>query len=197
MNVLLADSNRDLLQCYQKLLTMDGHAVTTAFDGAQVVSLMGKGMFDIAILEENLPRIELDQLLQALNREKIPVIVLTGGNMTVKALLGAVLPNAYLSLPFLPADLKQLIGEVLEKTRSGETLSRSGVSVDVSGFCFSGTKTRLTNGEIDLLKGLDDPLRAAGKRTRVMIQALNEKLKAIGKPARIVYEMEKGYRLVN
>ena len=30
-----------------------------------------------------------------------------------------------------------------------------------------------------------------------MIQALNEKLKAIGKPARIVYEMEKGYRLVN
>ena len=86
MDILLADSNRDLLQCYQKLLTMDGHAVTTAFDGAQVVSLMGTRIFDVAILEEDLPRIELDQLLQALNREKIQVIVLTGGSVTVTAL---------------------------------------------------------------------------------------------------------------
>ena len=197
MNILLADSNRDLLQCYQKLLTMDGHAVTTAFDGAQVVSLMGKGIFDIAILEESLPRIELDQLVQALNREKIPVIVLTGGSVTVKRLLNAALPNAYLSLPFLPADLKRLMEEVKEKTQSAETLSCQGVSVDVAGFCFSGTATRLTSGEIDLLRQLEAPLQAAGKRTRVMIQALNEKLKAIGNQARIVYEMEKGYRLVN
>ena len=122
---------------------------------------------------------------------------MTSTNVTVKALLSASLPNAYLALPFLPADLKHLMEEVLEKTRSAETLSRGGVSVDVAGFCFSGTLTRLTNGEIDLLKELDHPLRAAGKRTRVMIQALNEKLKAMGKPARIVYEMEKGYRLVN
>ena len=197
MNILLADSNRDLLQCYQKLLTMDGHTVTTAFDGAQVVSLLGREKFDMAVLEEALPRIELDRLLQALDREKIPVIVLTGGNVTVKALLAAALPSAYLSFPFLPADLRRLMEEVREKSQSAETLSCGGVEVDVARFCFSGTLTRLTNGEIELLKALDNPLRTAGKRTRVMIQALNEKLKTIGKPARIVYEMEKGYRLVN
>lgn len=197
MNILLADSNRDLLQCYQKLLTMDGHTVTTAFDGAQAVSLLGPGKFDMAILEEDLPRIELEQLLPVLNRDHIPVIVLANRTVTVKTLLGSTLPNAYLSLPFLPADLKQLMGEVAEKTRSAETLSCRGVDVDVSGFCFTGTATRLTNGEINLLRDLENPLRAAGKRTRVMIQALNEKLKGIGKPARIIYEMEKGYRLVN
>ncbi len=197
MNILLADSNRDLLQCYQKLLAMDGHTVTTAFDGAQVVSLLGPEAFDMAILEENLPRIELDLLLQALNRDRIPVIVLTDGIATVKMLLGATLPNAYLFFPFLPADLNQIMREVAEKTHSSETLNCCGVDVDVSGFCFTGTATRLTNGEIDLLRELKKPRRAAGKRTRVMIHALNEKLKAIGNPARIIYEMEKGYRLVN
>ena len=197
MNILLADSDRDLLQCYRKLLTMDGHTVTTAFDGAQVVSLLGPEKFDMAILEEDLPRIKLDQLLQALNRDHIPVIVLAGEIVTVKTLLGSALPNAYLSFPFLPADLKQIMGEVAEKTRSEEPLNCCGVDVDVSGFCFTGTATRLTNGEINLLRELKTPRRAAGKRTRVMIQALNEKLKGIGKPARIIYEMEKGYRLVN
>ena len=197
MNILLADSNRDLLQCYQKLLTMDGHTVTTVFDGAQVVSLLGPEKFDMAILEEGLPRIELNQLLQALNKDHIPVIVLADGIVTVKTLLGSTLPNAYLSLPFLPADLNQIMREVAEKTRSAETLNCCGAEVDVSGFCFTGTATRLTNGEINLLKELKNPLRTAGKRTRVMIQALNEKLKSIGRQTRIIYEMEKGYRLVN
>ena len=167
MNILLADSNRDLLQCYQKLLTMDGHTVTTAFDGAQVVSLLGPETFDMAILEEDLPRIELDQLLQALIKDHIPVIVLADGIVTVKTLLGSTLPNAYLSFPFLPADLKQIMQEVAEKTHSTETLNCCGVDVDVSGFCFTGTATRLTNGEIDLLRELKKPRRAAGKRTEL------------------------------
>ena len=84
-----------------------------------------------------------------------------------------------------------------EKRRSAETLRRGGVEVDVSGFCIAGTGARLTNGEINLLRELSAPRRAAGKRTRVMIQALNEKLKNAGKQTRIIYELEKGYRLVN
>ena len=197
MNILFADSNRDLLQCYQKLLTMDGHAVTTAFDGAQVISLLRRETFDIAIIEETLPRMELASLLQTLAEENVPVIVLADGNVTVKTLLLSQQPNAYLSFPFLPEDLTGLMQAIMEKTRSGETLSCCGVDVDVSGFCFSGAETPLTNGEIDLLRELRNPKRTAGKRTRVMIQALNEKLKSLGKPARIIYEMEKGYRLVN
>ena len=197
MNILLADSNRDLLQCYQKLLMMDGHSVTTVFDGAQALSLLAPEKYDIAILEEDLPRVDLAQLLRALDKDRIPAIVLASGTITVKTLLGSSLPSAYLSFPFLPSDLIQLMEEVTEKARSAETLNCCGAEVDVSGFCFSGTATRLTNGEIDLLKELKQPRRAAGKRTRIMIQALNEKLKAIGKPARIVYETEKGYRLVN
>ena len=102
-----------------------------------------------------------------------------------------------------------MIREVTEKARSAEILRRGGVAVDVGGFRIDGTAVRLTNGEINLLRELSVPRRTAGKRTRVMIRALNEKLKSAGKnagksagknagkTARIVYEMEKGYRLVN
>ena len=201
MNILLADSNRDLLQCYQKLLAMDGHTVTTAFDGAQVTALLEPEKYDVAILEQRLPRMALDRLLRDLERNRIPVIVLTEGPVTVKTLLGTPLPNAYLIFPFLPEDLKRMIREVTEKARSAEILRRGGVAVDVGAFRIDGTAVRLTNGEINLLRELSVPRRTAGKRTRVMIRALNEKLKSAGKnagkTARIVYEMEKGYRLVN
>ncbi|MBR0218235.1 MAG: hypothetical protein IJQ33_03395 [Clostridia bacterium] len=205
MNILLADSNRDLLQCYEKLLGLDGHTVTTAFDGTQVAALLEPGKYDIAILEQRLPRMALDRLLQDLERARIPVIVLTEGPVTVKTLLETPLPNAYLIFPFLPEDLKRTIREVTEKARSTEILRRGGVAVDVGAFRIEGTAVRLTNGEINLLRELSAPRRTAGKRTRVMIQALNEKLKSTGKnteknaekTAQIIYEMEKGYRLVN
>ena len=197
MNVLLADSDRDLLQCYKKLLAMESHDVTTAFDGAQVFSLLKRKEFDIAIVEELLPRMEAGPLLQALRAERIPVIMLTSGSVNVKTLLLPEQPGAYLSFPFLPEDLTELIRNIMEKSRSGEILSCGGVDVDVSGFCFAGTGTRLTGGEIDLIRELRKPIRTAGKRTRVMIRALNEKLERLGKSARIIYEMGKGYTLVN
>ncbi len=197
MEILLAASNRDLLQCYQKLLTMDGHTVTGAFDGARTIFLLSQRKFDIAIMEQGLPRIELDQLLGTLTEAGTPVILLADENVTVKTLLRPQQPSAYLSLPFLPSDLTGLMRSVMEKARSGELLRCGEVEVDVSGFRFSGADTHLTNGEIDLLRELKTRRRTAGKRTRVMIQALNEKLKALGKHARIIYEMEKGYRLVN
>ena len=87
--------------------------------------------------------------------------------------------------------------EVTEKARSNEVFSRYDVEVDVSGFCFSGTDTYLTNGEIDLLRELENPGKKTGKRTRIIVQALNEKMQTAGKQARIIYEMGKGYRLVN
>ena len=196
MNILLADSDRDFLKAYQTLLTMGGHTVTSAFDGTQVVSLLGQAKYDFCILDETLPRIENDEIIQLLKSESIPVIVLTINGVTVKSLLKPALPSAYLSFPFLPSDLTRLIRAVREKKESKEILFLGGVEVDVPGFCFSGSGTPLTNGEIDLLSELKEPRKEAGKRTRVMIQALNEKMKQAGKQSRIVYEMEKGYRLV-
>ena len=197
MRILLADSDRDLLQSYRKLLSMDGHEVVTAFDGPQVVSGLGKGPYDLAILEESLPRMEHEEMLRLFKEAGAPVIVLTDGRVTVRHLLRPALPNAYLPFPFLPEDLTRLMERVVEKKRSGGTIPCGGAEVDVSGFCFAGTSVRLTDGEIDLLDDLKQQKRVTGKRARTLIQAVNEKLRGMGKDTRIVYELEKGYRMVN
>ena len=103
MNILLADSHRDLLQSYERLLTMKGHQVTTAFDGTQVVQLTAERRFDLVILEEHLPRISGDSLLEMLRDANVPVIVMLDRRVTANHLLRPSLPSAYLSLPFLPA----------------------------------------------------------------------------------------------
>ena len=197
MRILLANSDRDLLQCYQKLLTMENHSVLTAFDGAQAVSMLRTHPFDLAVLQETLPRLEYEQILPTLKQNGIPVIVLTERRATVKALLKKELPNAYLPFPFLPEDLTELIRAVAKKAHSDERFSRCGVEVNVNRFCLSGAETGLTNGEIDLLRDLENPVKSSGRKTRIMVQALNEKLHQTGKHARIIYEIEKGYRLVS
>ena len=132
MKILLAASDRDLLQGYEKLLTMDGHQVTTAFDGAQVVELMAGGPYDIAVLEEQLPRIGGEQLLELLRREALPAILLLDERVSVKHLLRASPPEAYLSFPFLPADLTELLDSTARKLAAKE-IERFGGVVQPSG----------------------------------------------------------------
>ena len=197
MNVLLAHSERDFLQSYQKLLIMEGCGVTTAFDGAQAAAMLERSDFQMAVVEEDLPRIDHANLLKHLEDHGIPVILLLNRQATIQDFMEKELPNAYLTFPFLPEDLLGLIGEVNRKTNSEDSFRWDEAEVDVPGFCFAGTDIRLTNGEINLMKNWTDGKQSVGKRTRTMIQALNEKLSRIGRKARIEYETGKGYRLVS
>ena len=196
MKILLAASDRDLLQGYEKLLTMDGHQVTTAFDGAQVVELMAGGPYDIAVLEEKLPRIGGEQLLELLRREALPAILLLDERVSVKHLLRASPPEAYLSFPFLPADLTELLDSTVRKLAAKEIERFGGVAVDAARFRFAGTAVRLTTQEIDLMEALARREKPQGRQARTIIQALNEKLARLGS-VRIEYELQKGYKLVN
>ncbi len=193
MNILLADSDRDLLQCYERLLTMNGHQVTTAFDGTQVVQLMAQGPYDLAILEENLPRVRQDRLLGLLREEHVPVIVLLNQRVTANHLLRTPLPGDYLSMPFLPEDLTALMDDVTAKAKATQPRSFCGLQVDVSAFRVAGEDIPLTAREINLLSALEEEKLVGGKHDRTIIQALNQKLRASG--LEIKYNIEKGYRL--
>ncbi len=197
MRILLADSDRDLLQSYATLLAMDGHEVTQAFDGAQVVSLLAHGPYDTALLEETLPRVEHGRLMRLMAREALPVIVILNGRVTAKHLLRPDLPCGYLSLPFLPGDLTGLIESVREKRASGEPFPCGDAVVDVAGFAFQGTDIRLTAAEIDLLTALKRGKMSHGRHARTVILALNEKLARMNRRTHIRYELEKGYTLVS
>ena len=197
MRILFAASDRDLLQSYAKLLTLEGHGVTTAFDGVQVAKLLADSQFDLAIVEEKLPRLGYEQLVPLMRQESLPTILLLDGRVTVKHLLRAALPNAYLPLPFLPGDLRALISNINARLAEKETLRCGDAAVDVPGFRFESSDTGVTEGELEALYALKNSQRLEGKRARTIIAALNEKLRRLGKRTRISYELQKGYSLVN
>ncbi len=198
MNILLADSDRDLLMSYQKLLTLRGYKVTAAFDGTQVLNLLGQDTFDLVIFEDKLPRTEKDEILRYLKTKMQLSLVLMDSRVTVKDLLAPVLPCAYLPFPFLPEELSALIENIYSRARAQKSISCGMVKIDVSRFCFADTQIPLTAGEMDLLEALEtEGKRSAGKRERVLIQALNQKMEALDKKPYIQYKMNQGYRLVS
>ena len=194
MNIVLAVSDRDLLSGYSKLLTTDGHTVSTAFDGTQAAPLLARGPLDLAVLEAVLPRMESGRLIELFHSEGVPVILLLDERI---ALLARQLPEAYLSFPFLPEDLRQTVESISRARKSDERIRCNDIEIEVSRFRFRDSQLPLTLQEIDLMRALNEGRRVGGKRARMTILALNEKLRRMGRTTRIQYELENGYRLVN
>ncbi len=112
--LLLADPNRDLLRCYAALLERKGFAVTTVFDGTQVIEKTTETRFDLALLGSALPRIGANRLVPLLHEKNVPVLLLTADNDTCGA-------DAALAFPFVPSEVYAAIARLLPDTGKGES----------------------------------------------------------------------------
>ena len=195
MRILFASPDRDLLECYRRILEADLGETVTAFDGTQAASLLASERFDAAVLDSEIPRIACGTLAARMRERDLPVVVLTKDPVTVRLLAEEAPANAYLPFPFLPEELESLIRDTLEKAASGERLSVFGREADVSGFRFTDGPY-LTGAEIDVLRAL---LR--GERVTdgsgAYVAALNAKFALIGSRAGIRYRTGKGFELVD
>lgn len=202
MRVLLAATDRDLLDGYRKLLPGAFGECVTAFDGAQVLAdLAGsEGKFDLVILDHALPRISTSDILRQLHLKNVPSIVLLDSTVTAHHLAEEPLPCAFLSHPFLPEDLIGLMENILCKAASCEHFFAGGIAVDVSAFRLEGGP-RLTAIEIDLLYALANKTSSdvfpEVSGIGAAVSALNEKFAVTNAPVRIRYLPKKGFELVN
>ena len=194
MKILFAAPDRDLLECYKRLLEPETGVVVTAFDGTQVFSLLSEESFDTVILDRRLPRIDSKTILTRIREKKIPVIVLTGTPAGVRQLTDDPLPNAYLTYPFTPEKMKETLRETAEAVSSEETLDVCGTEVCVTGFRFSGGPG-LTLDEINVLKVFSEG-GAVSAEKGVCISALNAKFAAMGSKIKIRYRTGKGFEPV-
>ena len=193
----MADSDRDMLSVYRRLMEMAGHTAETAFDGIQVLKLLGAAPFDLAVINERLPRIAHERILSALRNQGTPALVLLDRPLHVSRLCGKELANAYLTFPFFPAELSALALDVTRKARSDERIRCMGIEADVGGFRFSGTDIRLTAAELDIWRELSERATPLPFPQRVYVHALNRKLERLdGDRIRVEYLAEKGYGLV-
>lgn len=105
-HILFADPNRDLLKCYDVLLQNRGFAVTTVFDGTQVVEKLTDGQFDLAVLDDALPRIDASRLIPMFHERKIPVLLLVSNKTAPEA-------DAVLPFPFWPNELYAAVDRLI------------------------------------------------------------------------------------
>ena len=195
MKILLADSDRDLLRSYQKLLQLDSYEVSTLFDGTQVVLNLSKNEYDLVILNKNIPRINYKEIVKILNDRNIPVIVLLGKLITSGMLLDNVLANSYLSFPFLPYELLDRIKDVMSKSNSKERIVFEDLSIDVGKYT-SSDNIRFTNEEINIINAFINGKNIEVQRIHSYINSLNNKFVANNKIPRIKYITNIGYRMV-
>jgi len=116
MKILFAAPDRDLLECYKKLLVDDFGETVTAFDGTQVISLLMSENFDVLILDRNIPRVDHKTIVERANEKKVPVIVLTDEPAGVRR-AGEPSANGRLAYPFTFAEIKK---KILEKCGNEE-----------------------------------------------------------------------------
>ena len=194
MKVLFAAPDRDLLECFGKLLS-DGAAETvTAFDGAQALSLLGGEAFDAVILDRDLPRVGIGTLIGAARQRGFPVVLLTDEPVRARQLTEDPLPNAYLAYPFTSERLKCVLTDTAEKAKSRDRISIGALTVDVGGFRIENGPP-VTAGEIDTLAALADG-RPVRTDDGAYISALNDKFARMGSKTRIRYRTKEGFKTV-
>ncbi len=196
LRILIADPDRDFLDSFSELLQNDGNTVTTVFDGTQVVSSVSDHQPDLVILDNNIPRINSSDLTAMLNEMNIPVIIVLGKNPDADLLLGKILAQSYIRLPFFPDELKNRIREISEKKSSAAVLRYKDIEIDAADFVIR-PDVRITNEEINIFSQLLNDRKLSGKNVQPYITSLNNKFGALGKKTFIRYVMKEGYRLVS
>ena len=196
MRVMLANPDRDFLLAFTRLLEYENDEVTAVFDGTQVITkLASQQKPDIVVLDEGIPRILSREILKQLNENDIPVIMISDRKINSGKLMDNILANAYLSLPFMPGELTELIKSIDSKHKSKEKLEYEDVKFDISGFRLCD-EIRVTNEEIDIFRSLVNKGETENKRAVPYINALNRKLRKLRKRPAIKYVINEGYRLV-
>jgi CheY-like chemotaxis protein len=124
LHALVVDDSSVIRELIAVNLELEGFAVTTAGDGEEAVRLAGELCPDVITLDVMMPRLngfEAVELLRADQRTAaIPVVMVTGRAQSADVERGReVGVAAYLTKPFEPAELVELVGRLARQRRAG------------------------------------------------------------------------------
>ena len=161
MKILLVEDEERLASFIRKGMSAEGYEVEIAFDGRTGLSLFRKNIYDIILLDVNLPQMngfELCRLIRSEN-ETVPVLMLTALDSIADKSDGF---NAgtddYLAKPF---EFQELLLRVRALTRRGSfkhkqvlALADLELNLDTKTVSRAGKRIDLTTREYSLLEYL-------------------------------------------
>jgi two-component system NtrC family response regulator len=118
--ILVVDDEEIIRLACQRVLTEEGYEVQSRPGGPEALRLLAEELFDVAIVDLKMPRMDGIEVLQAIKRDypHIPVIMITG-YATVESAVEAMKSGAfdYLPKPFTPDEVAVVVKKAVE-TRS-------------------------------------------------------------------------------
>jgi len=123
--ILVVDDDENILNLERTILEQKGFEVTTASGGAEALEVLGRGAFDLVLLDVMMPEVDGFAVCRRIKEDPrlkdIPVIFLTakgGGDALAEGFeSGAVM---YINKPFTANKLLTIVNTMLE---SGSNLS--------------------------------------------------------------------------
>ncbi len=127
-NLMIVDDSSAMRSVIRKIVALSGFKVDHCFEannGREALNVLSKDWVDVIISDINMPEVNGLELLSALKRDDlfkdIPVIMITteGSRERMEEALahGA---KGFIKKPFLPADLKRVLHEVMGVGEDGK-----------------------------------------------------------------------------
>jgi len=155
ITILIVEDEKSISNLIRLSLRKAGYAAVQAFDGKQAADLVTNEVYDLILLDVNLPGIDGFELLEYVRPLEIPVIFLTARNALEDRVRGLRMgAEDYIVKPFEVAELLARVDVVLRRYhKSEETLSLAGVTVDTRSHLVTkdGVEIALTPREYEVL----------------------------------------------
>jgi len=119
-SLLLVEDDPRLLRMLERILRNDGHVVTTATTGAEMMARIEQTEFSLLILDRMLPDGDSLPLAQRLRQQSnIPIIILTGKSTPSDKVLGLEIgADDYITKPFDEPELLARVHSVLRRAKA-------------------------------------------------------------------------------
>ncbi|WP_245882998.1 response regulator [Streptomyces hyaluromycini] len=139
--VLVVDDNKVIRQLIRVNLELEGIEVVTAADGAECLDVVHRVRPDVITLDVVMPRLDglrtAAQLRADPRTHDLPLAIVSACTQYEVETGLDVGVDAFLAKPFEPAELVQLVRELIERRRGGATGEEEGVGDEVH---FSGER---------------------------------------------------------